>query len=230
MKTKILFTAVLAFIMLFNATAQKNNRKITITGKVTDVYSSAVVGALIMVDGKTTTTKSNNNGYYKIRVKPSVKQIGVFTTLEGVKEEAVNGRTVINFTLDKMFLLQPGEGGGSQDIINDGYGNTRKDALTKPVTKSDVSDNKYASFSTIYDVLNTLPGVTVSGSNVTVRGIQTMGSNTPLFVVDGVTVSSISQINPSMVKSIEVLKGPAASIYGLQGANGVILIHTRTGK
>jgi TonB-dependent SusC/RagA subfamily outer membrane receptor len=93
-----------------------------------------------------------------------------------------------------------------------------------------VSGNEYASFSSIYEVLRTIPGLTVSGNSVTVRGVATMGSSAPLYVVDGITVSSVSQINPSIVKSIEVLKGPAASVYGLQGANGVILIHLKSGK
>ena len=67
----------------------------------------------------------------------------------------------------------------------------------------------------------------VSGNSVTIRGINTTGSSTPLFVVNGRTVNSINGIDPSMVKSIEVLKGPSASVYGLQGANGVIIIHLK---
>ena len=82
----------------------------------------------------------------------------------------------------------------------------------------------------IYEVLRTLPGVMVSGSSVTVRGVGSTGSTSPLFVVNGITVSSISGINPSTVKSIEVIKGPAASVYGLQGANGVISIHLKDGN
>lgn len=64
----------------------------------------------------------------------------------------------------------------------------------------------------------------------TVRGVGSTGSTSPLFVVNGITVSSISGINPSIAKSIEVIKGPAASVYGLQGANGVISIHLKDGK
>ena len=90
-----------------------------------------------------------------------------------------------------------------------------------------MSGKEYSSFSSIYDVLRTLPDVNVSGSSVTVRGVGTTGNSSPLFVVNGVTVSSINTINPSMVKSIEVLKGSAASIYGVQGANGVILIQLK---
>jgi TonB-dependent starch-binding outer membrane protein SusC len=70
----------------------------------------------------------------------------------------------------------------------------------------------------------------VSGSAVTIRGVGTTGSSSPLFVVNGITTTSISGINPSIVKSIEVLKGPAASVYGLQGANGVILIQLKGGN
>jgi len=230
MKAKILLLAVLSCLLIFDAAAQKKDKKIKITGKVTDINNSPVMGALLMIDGETTTKKTGNDGSYKIKVKPSVAKIGVFTTITGVREEPVDGRTVINFRLDKIILPQPGTIGASREVVNDGYGYTRKDDLTKPITQTDVSDSRYASFSTIYDVLNTIPGVTVMGNNVTVRGVMTTGNSSPLFVVDGVAVTSVSQINPSSVKSIEVLKGPAASVYGLQGANGVILIRTKTGK
>ncbi len=230
MKAKIILLAVLSCLFLFDASAQKKDRKVKITGRVTDVNNSPVMGALMMIDGETTSKKTNSDGSYKIKVKSSVTKIGVFTTISGVKEEPIDGRTIINFRLDKIILPQPGTIGASQEVVNDGYGFTRKDDITKPVTQADVSDSKYASFSSIYDVLNTIPGVTVMGNNVTVRGVMTTGNTSPLFVVNGVTVSSVSQINPSSVKSIEVLKGPAASVYGLQGANGVILIRTKTGK
>jgi TonB-dependent SusC/RagA subfamily outer membrane receptor len=231
-KIKILLMAVLSFALFFDISAQKANRKINITGKVTDLYNSPVSGALLMIDGKTTTAKTNSKGYYKIKIKPSASRIGVFTTITGAEEEPINGRIVINFNLDKMITPQPGEGTGDigEEAVNDGYGNTKKGNLSKPITKSDVSGSEYSSFSSIYEVLRTLPSVMVSGTSVTVRGVGTTGSTSPLFVVNGITVSSISGINPSTVKSIEVLKGPAASVYGLQGANGVISIHLKGGN
>jgi TonB-dependent SusC/RagA subfamily outer membrane receptor len=66
----------------------------------------------------------------------------------------------------------------------------------------------------------------VNGTSVKVQGgANTLMSGTdPLFVVDGVTVSSIDFVMPESVKSIEILKGTSASIYGSRGANGVILI------
>jgi TonB-dependent starch-binding outer membrane protein SusC len=229
MKIKILLLAVLSFALFSDISAQKTNRKIIITGKVTGLYNSPVSEALIMVDGKTTSTKTDSEGHYKIKINPSVSKIGVFTTITGVTEEPVNGRTVINFDLGKMIDSQTGQGKGgvNEEVVNDGYGNIKKGDLSKPVSKSDVSGKEYSSFSSIYEILGTIPGVNVSGSSVTVRGIGSTGSTSPLFVVNGITVSSISGINPSMVQSVEVLKGPAASIYGVQGANGVIIIHTK---
>ncbi|MGB8490153.1 MAG: TonB-dependent receptor plug domain-containing protein [Bacteroidales bacterium] len=231
MKNRILLIPVLLFALFVDISAQKSSRKITITGRVTDMYSSPVSGALIMADGKTTTIKTNYKGYYKIKVKRSTLQIGVFTTIAGVKEEPVDGRTIINFNFD-MFIppeLNTGTGINDEKVIDEGYGSAKKSNISKPVTKSDVSGNEYASFSSIFEVLKTIPGLTVSGNSITIRGVATLGSSTPLFVVDGITVSSINQINPSTVKSIEVLKGPAASVYGLQGANGVILIRLKSG-
>jgi len=76
-------------------------------------------------------------------------------------------------------------------------------------------------------LIRTLPDVMVNGSNVTVRGVQSTGNTSALFVVNGTVVRSISGIDPAMVKSIEVLKGPSASVYGMEGANGVIVIQLK---
>jgi TonB-dependent SusC/RagA subfamily outer membrane receptor len=70
-----------------------------------------------------------------------------------------------------------------------------------------------------------VPGVMVNGDQVLIRGISSIIlSNEPLFVVDGTPVSTISDISPQMVESIEVLKGPSSAIYGSRGANGAILV------
>jgi TonB-dependent SusC/RagA subfamily outer membrane receptor len=229
MKIKLFLLVLMSFTMFFEMSAQKTNKKIVITGKVTDFYNIPVSGAIIMIDGKYTESKTNSEGLFKIKVKPSALKIGIFTTSTLVKEEPINGRTTINFNLDKFVTgqLYVDTDVSDKEIVNEGYNVARKKNISKPITKSDVSGNKYASFSSIYEVLRTVPGVMVSGNSVTIRGVGTIGSSTPLFVVNGTPVSSISGIDPSMVKSIEVLKGPSASVYGLQGANGVIIIHLK---
>jgi TonB-dependent SusC/RagA subfamily outer membrane receptor len=229
MKTKLFLLILIFFTVFFDISAQKANKKITITGKVTDLYNSPVQGAFIMIDGKNIERKTDNKGFFKIKVKSSSQKIGIFTTFTEVKEEPINGRTIINFNLDKIVprQLNAGTSFSDDEVVNEGYNVSRKRNMAKPVTKSDVSGNEYASFSSIYAVLRTIPGLTVSGNSVTVRGVNTTGSSTPLFVVNGTPVNSIDAINPSMVKSIEVLKGPSASVYGLQGANGVIIIRLK---
>lgn len=229
MKIKLFLLTLIFFTMFFDMSAQKTNKNIAITGKVTDLYNNPVSGAFIMIDGISTERKTNDKGLFKIKVKPSALQIGIFTTFTEVKEEPINGRTTINFILDKFVPRQPNAGTGVSDdeVVNEGYNVARKKNITKPITKSDVSGNEYASFSSIYEILRTVPGVMVSGNSVTIRGISTSGSSTPLFVVNGTPVNSINGIDPSMVKSVEVLKGPSASVFGLQGANGVIIIHLK---
>ena len=86
-------------------------------------------------------------------------------------------------------------------------------------------------FNTVYDYLRDMvPGVRVestgpTSANVYVRGINSINSSTtPLFVVDGVVMDDIAAINPYDIDSVDVLKDSAAAIYGVRGANGVILI------
>jgi TonB-dependent SusC/RagA subfamily outer membrane receptor len=70
-----------------------------------------------------------------------------------------------------------------------------------------------------------IPGVQVTGKSIMIRSTSTVNSGTePLFIVDGVPVNSIDNIQPQLVKSIQVLKGSSAAIYGSRGSNGVIII------
>jgi TonB-dependent SusC/RagA subfamily outer membrane receptor len=84
----------------------------------------------------------------------------------------------------------------------------------------------------IYDMIRgRVAGVEVSGKSIKIRGTNSLNISTePLFVVDGVITREIDDIAPETVKSIEVLKGPDASVYGARGSNGVIVITRKTGK
>lgn len=113
--------------------------------------------------------------------------------------------------------------------VNIGYGEQEKDQMTTSVSKIK-NTRQSESYSTIFEMIQgKCPGVQVNGERIIIRGIGTNSDATdPLYIVDGVQVSSISSIDPIMVDSIEVLKDAAsASIYGTQGANGVILITTK---
>lgn len=225
MKIKYFLIVSLLFAITYSLPAQKSGKKLTVTGKVVDANLSPVSNIMVLLDGKESNRKTDREGNYKVKIKSDVQNIGIFTTSTGIVEEPVNGRTTINFTLENYISnaesdLSPSE----EEVIEGGYGVSRKKNLTKSVTKADVSGKEYITFNSIYEMLQTIPGIYVSGSNVTVRGISTTGNSSPLFVVNGSPVSSINGIDPAMVNTIEVLKGPAASVYGIQGANGVIII------
>lgn len=95
-----------------------------------------------------------------------------------------------------------------------------------------VMDSAVPAYQDIYDMIRgRVAGVEVSGRSIKIRGTNSLNVSTePLFVVDGVIVREIDDIAPETVKSIEVLKGPDASMYGTRGSNGVIIITRRTGK
>jgi len=227
MKIKILLLIVISFMVFSDLPAQKAGKKMTISGKVVDLYIYPVAGAVVMIDGIDTGVKTDERGNFKIKTDLSASNIGIFTTSAGFTEEPINGRKRINFHLDKYVTpgINPQDIIRKGDLIDDGYSVARKNDMSMPVTITDVSGKEFASFTSIYEVLRMLPGVAVvsgvSGTDVFLR------NQTPLFVVNGSVINSISIINPSMVKSIVVLKGPSASVYGLNGANGVIVFEMK---
>ena len=94
-----------------------------------------------------------------------------------------------------------------------------------------VRDSAVPVYQDIYDMIRgRVAGVEVSGRSIKIRGTNSLNVSTePLFVVDGVIVREIDDISPETVKSIEVLKGPDASVYGVRGSNGVIVITRKKG-
>jgi len=232
MKLKILLIALICLIAGGTVNAQKPSKKIIISGVVKDMNNIPVPDAIITIDGEKTNSVTNENGYYKVKVTRTARRIGVLSTA-GVPEEEIGGRTVINFNLKGSIILyqqMPAKTNVPDDEdVNVGYGRVKKRDLTQPVNKIDGTEKKYASYNNIYDMIRgEIPGVQVYGKNIKIQGAGSiMLSTEPLFVVDGIVVTTIDDISPQIVRSIEVLKGSAASIYGSRGANGVILITTK---
>jgi len=225
MKRGIIFLMILIVSFSGNLLAQKAAKKYDITGQVVDVNDKPVSGAVVLVDSNSTGVLTDDNGMFKVRVKSNATKIAVLKLPEGQSEEDINGRTVINLrlgggappsTMDKQ--LKP-----EDEVINTGYGSSSKKALTTTVRKID-GDNKNASYQNIYDMLQVDPSIQISGKKITIRGVNSINSTDPLIIVNGIPVSSIDDISPRSVKSIEVLKGSNASVYGSRGANGVIMI------
>jgi TonB-dependent SusC/RagA subfamily outer membrane receptor len=217
-------------LLVFNTSfGQKPPKKLTITGFVNDANQKPISGASIFVDNQKTNIVTDDKGFYKIKVSTKARSISVFSFMNGLVETEIGGRTTINFSLKGSATSGKTEIGNTRDdeTVNVGYGTMKKRDLTTSVGKIDGTNKKYASYQNIYDMIRgEIPGVQVTGKSIMIQGPSSINLSTePLFVVDGVIVSSIDDVSPQMVKSIEVLKGSSASIYGSRGANGVILVY-----
>lgn len=223
MKIKV-FSLLLFFIFSLMSYGQK---KTEVTGKVTDSNQKPVKGAAILVDQQNTGKQTNSKGLYKIKIDPSSKVIGVITADGRMTEQPYTGGTEINFSIPVNFTgadkVTPAATPDEQ--VNIGYGTVNKKNVVSPVSKVNAEKDPYV-YKDIYEMLRGKPGVQVSGKSVKIQGGVTslQMSTEPLFVVDGVPVNTIDDVLPETVKTIEILKGSSAAIYGSRGANGVILI------
>ena len=115
------------------------------------------------------------------------------------------------------------------DSIEIGYGSQDRDKVTTAVSNVKVKKTEAQTYSDMYDYLRgRVAGVTVtSDKRIFIRGIGTNSDATdPLILVDGVETTDLSGINPTDVQSVDVIKDGSSAIYGMRGANGVIIINT----
>jgi len=207
--------------------------QLTVRGKVTDPAGAPVAGASVIVAGTMNGTSADANGNYTLtNVAPdAVLQASFMGYLQA--EEAVNGRTVVNF-----ILVEDSE--QLEEIVVVGYGQMKKSDLTGSVASVKTEGITNVPANSIESLMQgRIAGVQITNNSqepgassiVRVRGNSSVnGSNAPLLVVDGFPfgdAGNLSQINPQDIVSMEVLKDASASaIYGSRGANGVILITT----
>ena len=227
MKTKAFLFIVISLLSVTVLSGQKNNKKITVTGSVSDNMQKPMAGAMIFVDGNNTNVTTNNSGQFKLKVRPDADSITVVTFTSGMVTLPLKGKTRVDFVLKGSALSaqKSKENPADEKEVNIGYGNVKQRDLITPVSTVDGRTNKYANYKSIYEILKGLPGVSVRGTTIQIQGQSSIMSGTePIFVVDGMVVESIEGIAPYQVRNISILKGSSASIYGSRGANGVILI------
>lgn len=221
----------LAFSLLLGAFALSGwaQQATTVKGTVKDSENNPVIGATVVVKGTTTGTTTDIDGNYTISVSPG--QVLEFSYV-GMQPSTVtvNNQNVINITMAEGELLD--------EVVVIGYGTVKKSNLTGAVSSvsgKELQANIARSASSALQ--GRVAGVSVSnpsgqpgeGMNINIRGISSLSSTTPLYVIDGV-YGDINMVDPSDIQSIEVLKdASAAAIYGSRAANGVVLITTKGG-
>ena len=226
MKSK--FFASLMFLLIGWAAMAQTVR---ITGTVTDAIGP-VVGASIIESGTQNGAITDLDGNFTLTVQPGasieISSIGYVTQVI-----AVGDQTVFNVMLEEDSQLL-------EEVVVVGYGTQKKKLVTGATVQVKGDDlAKLNSTNALGAMQSSTPGVSImsksgqpgSGYNVNIRGMGTIGSYEPLYVIDGVAGGSISSLNASDIESIDVLKDAAScAIYGARGANGVILVTTKQGK
>lgn len=222
---------VLLMLLMGCITAMAQQR--ALSGKVTDIAGEAVVGATVMVKGASQGTITDLDGRFSLQVPAGARTLTV--SYVGMKTAEVTiTANVINIVLeDDTKLLE--------DLVVVGYGTQRKRDLTGSI--SSVQGKTLAQIpltGTAQALTGRLPGVQVTTADgspdaeilVRVRGGGSITQdNTPLYIVDGFPASHINNISPTDIQSIDVLKDASATaIYGSQGANGVVIITTKTAQ
>jgi TonB-linked SusC/RagA family outer membrane protein len=220
---------LLSVLCLFTVIAQAQ----TVKGIVRDQNGDAIIGATVKVLGARGGTVTDNKGQYSIDAPSgsilSISYVGYLT-----KQIRLRGENAVDVTLmeDNTTL---------NDIVVIGYGTQKKSDLTGAVASVKAEELKGLSTTDAaaalqgkasgIQVLNA-SGAPGEGAKIRVRGYgSNSDKNDPLYIVDGVQVSSIQYLDPSMIESIEVLKDAAsAAIYGSQAGNGVVLVTTKSGQ
>lgn len=227
MKLRNIFLLIAVFTVSNFITAQKSVENIQITGHITDVNNVPIQDVVLMVDNVKMDTYINRKGFYKIKIPISTKSIIAFSLKYGLKEHMFKGESVVDFKFSTNSTSTQYEDGQK---INIGYGSVDKENLTSSVGV--VEGNSTNHYRNIYEMIaGKVPGVTVTGTKIIIRGISSFNASTdPLLVVDGQVMQSIDDIPPAEVENISILKGSESAMYGSRGGNGVILITLKKAK
>ena len=225
MKTNKIFLVLFILSLSCGSFAQNSGKKYYITGQVLDANGKPLFGATVLVDNKSTDVATDVKGNYKVKVKPDAAVISVFSLSSGLLiNEEINGRVVINFKFEDAMSQNANK---ENEEVNIGYGTVQKKDISSNITSVDGQKKRYSVYQNVYDMIRgELPNVQVIGDKIRVKGAYDTNSGQidAIILVDGVETTSVAGIVPRMVKSISVLTGADASIYGSRSGHGVILI------
>ena len=223
---RVFRTMMLSALLLVGIAAEAR----VVTGTVKDPTGETIISASVMVKGTTIGTVTDFDGNYTIDV-PEDGKVLIFSYI-GMKTQE------LNITGDVMNVVLSENSEVLEEVVVTGYGTTKKRDLVTAVASVSADQLKDVPVASAAEALQgKLAGVSVTTAEgspdaevkIRVRGGTSLTqSNDPLYIVDGFPVSSISDIAPSDIASMDVLKDAAATaIYGSQGANGVIIITTK---
>lgn len=229
----------LSAISVVGVTSVQNQQTQSFSGKVTDSSGAPLPGVTIVIKGSTTGTVTNADGEYSLS-DVSSDHVLVFSFV-GMKtlEIPVAGKTSLNVVMAEDAI-------GIEEVVAVAYGTQTKTTITGSISSVKSDEITKAPTATVGNALTgKIPGLqTIQRSgqpgddapDIFLRGVASLstGRSSPIFVLDGIIQSgsgSIMQLDPHTIESISVLKDASATaVYGVQGANGAIVVETKRGK
>lgn len=214
--------------------AVKAPADVPVKGRVADETGTALTGVTVSIKGTTRGTTTNATGDYTINVPDNGTLVFSFVGYE-TQEVAIGNRSQIDIKLvpDSRTLQEV-------QVVSVGYGEQRRRDVTGAIGSVDIKTLQNVPLQTADQALQgriagvdvqTNSGLPGNGVKVNVRGTGTINNSDPLYVVDGYYPANVNSINPNDIASIDVLKDASASaIYGVLGANGVVIITTKRAK
>lgn len=230
---KLSFPQKHCFLLLFaiSVFSLGVSAQIKVTGTVKDDAGVALQGVSVSVKGTSIGIGTNEQGKYTIE-SPGPQGVLVFTYIGFLRQEVlVNGRNVVNVEMlpDNKAL---------NEVVVTGYSAQKKKDITGSVAVVEMKALKSIPAGSAMQALQgqasgvnvVSTGVPGAASKINIRGISTFGSTQPLVLVDGIQ-TDLNNVSADDIESMQVLKDAgAAAIYGVRGANGVIIITTKKGK
>jgi len=227
----ILLTLFFAFLCTTTAFAQQR----TVQGTVIDSSGEPLIGVNVQIKGTTTGTVTDIDGKFSVQV-PNNTSVLVFSYIGYLHAEVPVGtqtdiRQVMREDTQKL-----------DEVVVVGYGVQKKVTVTGSVASVRGEELKASPTTNLSGAMvGRMPGVIGfqksdepggGGTTIRIRGTNSIGSNDPLIVIDGIADRNggMDRLNPNEIESMSVLKDASAAIYGARAANGVILITTKRGK
>jgi len=231
-----LITCQMPSVAFANGSKVLGAQDVKISGKVTDEKGETLPGVSVTLKGTSTGVVTDINGKFSLNVADASLGTLVFTYIGYVTQEVpLKGQTTINVQLQA-------DSKSLNEVVVVGYGTQKKATLTGSISVvkgGDLAKSPQPNVSSSF--AGRVPGLIASngsgepgydGSNISIRGLATTGSNSVLIVVDGIPgqIGGLERLDPNDIESVSVLKDASAAVYGNRAANGVILITTKHGK
>ena len=234
-RPKLVHGVMLLLMLLFSGFTTFNlQAQSQIKGTVLDAGGNPIPGVSVLQKGTSNGVVTDFDGIYSMKIK-SGQQILIFSYL-GFETQEVNveGKTKLNVEMKESAETL-------EEIVIVGYQQVKRENILGAVSGAKAAEIEAASpVAALQGVQGKLSGVQIlsnngpgAGFDIRIRGIATLtsGATGPLYVVDGQQTFDIDNIDPNDIESLEVLKdGASTAIYGAQGANGVVLVRTKSGK